>query len=194
MLEELEVTGVTLVGFSMGGGEVARYFSNYDGNRVHSVVFAAAVPPYLRHTDDNPDGPLTDEMAGQFESGLKDDASSFYDTFVEGFLSNGERVVVTDEQRAETRAECDEADHRAALECMQSWASTDFRNDLPEINVPTLIIHGDSDQTVPYEGSGKRTHEAIEGSTVHLIAGGPHGCNLSHADEFNRALVDFLAV
>ena len=75
---------------------------------------------------------------------------------------------------------------------MTAFGSTDFREDLPKVDVPTLIIHGDSDGTVPFEGSGQRTHAAIAGSRLHLIAGGPHGINVSHADEFNRVLLDFL--
>ena len=76
---------------------------------------------------------------------------------------------------------------------MAAFGTTDFRGDLPKVTVPTLVIHGDADGTVPFEGSGKRTHEAIPGSKLHVIAGGPHGCNVSHADEFNRQLVTFMS-
>ena len=80
----------------------------------------------------------------------------------------------------------------AALGCMDAFAGTDFRDDLPEVTVPALVIHGDSDATVPFEGSGKRTHEAIDGSELVVVKGGPHGVNVSHADEFNAALLAFL--
>jgi pimeloyl-ACP methyl ester carboxylesterase len=76
---------------------------------------------------------------------------------------------------------------------MDAWAKTDFRKDLEKISVPTLVIHGDSDATVPFEGSGKRTHEAIEGSELVILEGAPHGCNLSHAEKFNSALIGFLS-
>jgi non-heme chloroperoxidase len=76
---------------------------------------------------------------------------------------------------------------------MTAFGNTDFRDDLPKVDVPTLVIHGDGDATVPFEGSGQRTHEAIAGSELHVVAGGPHGINVSHADELNRVLLQFLA-
>ena len=192
LLEELEVQDATLVGFSMGGGEVARYFTKYGDDHVHSVVFAAAVPPCLMRSDDNPDGPLEPALAEQMTAALSRDESTFYDDFVTGFFTAGDTLKVNEAQRRDARAMCDHADKTAALGCMEAWGSTDFRADLPNVSVPTLVIHGDSDATVPFEGSGERTHEAIPGSRVHLIAGGPHGCNVSHAGEFNQALLAFL--
>ncbi len=192
LLEELDVSDVTLVGFSMGGGEVARYMSRYDGERVHSVVFAAAVPPYLMHGEDNPDGPLTAEMAEAWQKAIDDDIDGFYDEFIDGFFSVDGRLMVTDDERRMARALCDQADRDALLGCMAAFGTTDFRADLPAVAVPTLVLHGDSDATVPFEGSGKRTHEAIPGSELVLLAGAPHGCNVSHAEQFNRALLDFL--
>ncbi|MDQ6731915.1 MAG: alpha/beta hydrolase [Actinomycetota bacterium] len=193
LLEELDVSDATLVGFSMGGGEVARYFTKYGTDRVHSVVFASAVPPYLMKGDDNPEGPLTPEAAEQMTQGLTDDEAGFYDQFVtEFFFANG-TLKVSEAQRGEALALTRQADKKAALGCMEAFGTTDFRDDLPKVTVPVLIIHGDSDGTVPYEGSGKRTHEAIAGSQVHVIADAPHGCNVSHADEFNRVLLEFIA-
>ena len=87
---------------------------------------------------------------------------------------------------------CKESDEQAALGCMDAWATTDFRDDLEKVTVPALVIHGDSDGIVPFEGSGKRTHETLDGSQLVVVEGGPHGLNVSHPDEFNRALLDFL--
>lgn len=193
LLTEHAVQDATLVGFSMGGGEVARYLARHGSERIHSVVFAAAVPPYLAQTEDNPDGPLDDATAGELEQGLRDDERGFYDQFVTDFFTAGDTLKVTEEQRQEALALTEQADRTAALGAMAAFATTDFRADLEKVDVPALIIHGDSDATVPYEGSGKRTHEAIGGSEVHVIADGPHGINVSHADEFNRVLLDFLA-
>ncbi|WP_436405265.1 alpha/beta fold hydrolase [Mycobacterium asiaticum] len=81
----------------------------------------------------------------------------------------------------------------AALTCLTAFGASDFRADLGDVTVPTLVLHGDADATVPFEGSGKRTHEMISGSQLHVIAGAPHGCNTSHALEFNQALLSFLA-
>ena len=100
--------------------------------------------------------------------------------------------MVTDDQRQQALAMCRESDEKAALGCLQAFATTDFRDDLTKISVPTLVIHGDSDGTVPFEGSGKRTHEAVADSELHVVEGGPHGINVSHADEFNRVLLAFL--
>ena len=193
LLEELDVSDATIVGFSMGGGEVARYFSKYGTDRVHSAVFAAAVPPYLLKGDDNPDGPLTADQATQWTEAINQDMGGFFDEFVTQFFSANGELKVTDAQRRQARDDCDQADKTAVLGCMKAFGTTDFRDDLSKVSVPTLVIHGDADGTVPFEGSGRRTHEAVSGSVLHVIAGAPHGCNVSHADEFNRALIDFLA-
>ena len=192
VLSDLDLSDVTLVGFSMGGGEVARYVARHGEERLHSVVFASAVPPYLLHSDDNEDGPLTEDAAGEMKSGLESDRDAFFDEFTTAFFSAGEELKVSEEQRQEAVTMCQQSDQEAALGCMEAFGTTDFRDDLTKVSVPTLVIHGDSDGTVPFEGSGKRTHETIEGSTLVVIEGGPHGCNVSHADEFNRALLDFL--
>jgi pimeloyl-ACP methyl ester carboxylesterase len=192
VMTDLDLTDATLVGFSMGGGEVARYAARYGLDRVHSVVFAAAVPPYLLQTDDNPDGPLTEDLAQQMRSGLESDRDAFFDQFTTQFFSAGDELKVTEEQRQAALELCRLSDQDAALGCMEAFATTDFRDDLTTVTVPTLVLHGDSDGIVPLEGSGRRTHEAIEGSELVVIENGPHGINASHPDEFNRALLDFL--
>ncbi|MEO9325387.1 alpha/beta hydrolase [Nocardioides sp. C4-1] len=192
VLADLDLNDVTLVGFSMGGGEVARYASAYGTDRLHSVVFAAAVPPYLLKGDDNPDGPLDQDAAAEMRSGLEQDRDAFFDGFVTDFYSAGGDLKVSEEERQKALALAQRSDQGAALGCMDAFGGTDFREDLSKITVPTLVIHGDSDATVPFEGSGKRTHESIAGSELVVLEGAPHGCNVSHADEFNRALLDFL--
>ena len=193
LLVELDVDDVTLVGFSMGGGEVARYFTRYGPERLHSVVFAAAVPPYLMKGSDNPEGPLEKSQATEMAAQLTANEEEFYDQFMTAFFSADGVLKVTEQQRQQALALCRQADKRAALGCMNAFGTTDFREDLPKVSVPTLVLHGDSDATVPFEGSGQRTHAAIAGSELHLIAGAPHGCNVSHAEEFNQALLSFLA-
>ncbi|UOW00836.1 alpha/beta hydrolase [Agrococcus sp. SCSIO52902] len=192
VLTELDLRDVALVGFSMGGGEVARYVSTYGEERVRSVVFAAAVPPYLLHADDNPEGPLTEEAYRSLRAGLEADREAFFDEFTTGFFSTEEGLQVSEAQRHEGIRLSLQSHQPAALGAMDAWATTDFRDDLGTITVPVLVLHGDGDQTVPFEGSGRRTHETIEHSELHVISGAPHGCNVSHADEFNRALIAFL--
>ena len=193
VLTELDLNDVTLVGFSMGGGEVARYATKYGSERVHSVVFAGAVPPYLAKSDDNPDGPLDADTAEGFEAGVKDEREKFFDQFFVSFFSANGELAVLETQRQEALGLERQADHRAELGCLNAFGTTDFRDDLPNVKVPTLVIHGDSDAIVPFEGSGKRTHEAIAGSELVVVEGGPHGFNVSHAGEFNESLLAFLA-
>ncbi len=192
LLTELDLQDVTLVGFSMGGGEVARYFTNHGGERVRSVVFASAIPPYMMQAADNPDGPLEKSEAAKMNAGLTKSQEDFYDQFTTEFFSVDGKLAVSEAQRQEALALALQSSKVAALGCMNAFGATDFREDLPNVTVPALILHGDSDATVPFEGSGQRTHEALAGSELHLIQGAPHGCNVSHADEWNRAVIGFL--
>ena len=192
VITSLELSDVTLVGFSMGGGEVARYASTHGTDNLRSVVFAASVTPFLQQGDDNEDGPLTDEAATEFREGLEKDRDEFFDGFTTDFFTAGDDLKVDEDKRAEALELCKKSDEEAALGCMEAWATTDFRDDLAKIDVPALVIHGDSDGIVPLEGSGRRTHEAIEGSEIVVLEGAPHGCNVSHAQDFNQALLDFL--
>jgi len=183
---------VTLVGFSMGGGEVARYVSRHGESRLHSVVFAAAVPPYLMATADNPTGPLTPETAQQKRHALEQDRHAFFDQFTRNFFSAHGVLRVTEAQRSEATALCHQSAQHAALACMDAFSTTDFRDDLQKVTVPTLVIHGDADAIVPLEGSGLRTHWAVRHSKLVTVNGAPHGLNVSHAQVFNDALLSFM--
>ena len=191
VLAHLELRNVTLVGFSMGGGEVARYLGTYDTGRITKAVFAAAVPPYLYKSDDNPDGGLDDATIKGFQAGVTTDRIAFLDEFTTTFFKAGRKQKVSDAQVAYARQIAYFAGPKATLDCITAFGETDFRADLTKISIPTLVIHGDSDAIVPYEVSGKRTAEAL-GSTVALIKDGPHGINVSHPTEFNEALLSFL--
>ncbi len=183
---------ITLVGFSMGGGEVAKYVAEHGESRLHSIVFAAAVPPYMMKTPDNPEGPLTKDKADVMEAGIKADRTAFFDQFTKDFFSANGALKVSEEERQKAIALCHQSDQTAALGCMEAFGTTDFREDLKTVSVPTLVIHGDADGIVPLEGSGARTHKAIPGSELVVVSGAPHGFNVSHAEEFNRALIAFL--
>ncbi|GAB6461832.1 alpha/beta fold hydrolase [Bacillus cereus group sp. MYBK71-2] len=193
LLEQLELQNVTLVGFSMGGGEVARYIGKYGTNRIEKAVFAGAVPPYLYKSADHPEGVLDDVAIQEFENGVKSDRLAFLDEFMKGFFAAGDRTdLVSEPFRLYNRDIAAGASPKGTLDCIAAFSKTDFRGDLAKINIPTLVIHGDSDATVPYEYSGKLTHEAIPNSKVVLIKGGPHGLNATHTKEFNEALLSFL--
>ena len=192
ILEDLDLKDVTLVGFSMGGGEVARFIPNHGEDRLHSIVFASAVPPYLLQTDDNPDGPLTQDAADEFERNLKADRDAFFDGFTKDFFSADDTLKVPEDERQKALTLCKMSSQDAAVGCMEAWATTDFRDDLKAITVPTLVLHGTGDGVVPIDGSGHRTHKAVANSKLVEIDGAPHGCNVSHAKEWNSALLDFL--
>ena len=192
VMDQCGLQDATLVGFSMGGGEVARYIARCGQSRLRSVVFAAAVPPYLMKTADNPEGPLTPEKAQQMQAALEQDRTVFFDQFTTDFFSAGGVLQVTESQRREAIVLCHQSAQPAALACMGSFGTTDFRDDLKKVTVPTLVIHGDSDAIVPFEGSGQRTQRAVAHSQLVLVKGAPHGFNLSHAQAFNEALLSFL--
>lgn len=189
-----DLTDATLVGFSMGGGEVVRYLATHgDKGRVSRAVLAAAVPPYLYKSDDNPDGGLDDATIEQFQAGVKGDRLAFLDEFTTGFFAAGDRTdLVSEPQRKYAWAIGAGASPKGTLDCIDAFGRTDFRDDVAKVEVPTLVIHGDADGVVPFEVSGKRSHEVIDGSELALIEGGPHGLNATHVEEFNRALLDFL--
>ena len=194
VMQALDLRDATRVGFSMGGGEVARYLATKGSDRVAGAVFAAAVPPYLYKSDDNPDGGLDDDTIAQFEDGVRGDRLAFLEGFASDFFAAGDKTdLISEAQRRYAVEIAAFASPKGTLDCIGAFGRTDFREDLEKIDVPTLVIHGDSDGIVPFEVSGKRTHEAVADSTLALIEGGPHGLNATHPDEFNRALLDFLA-
>ncbi|GAA2172372.1 alpha/beta hydrolase [Agrococcus versicolor] len=192
VLRSLDLVDVTLVGFSMGGGEVARYVARHGESRIRSVVFAASVTPFMHTTDDNPDGPLGDDLYGQLRGGLVEDRAAFFEEFVRGFYSVDGDVRVGDGDLKAAVDMCMQSSQTAAVAAMDAWATTDFRDDLAKVTVLTLVIHGSGDATVPFEGSGARTHAAIAHSELVVVDDAPHGLTTSHADEFDAALLRFV--
>ena len=193
LITTLDLNGVTLVGFSMGGGEVARYIATYGTDRVAKAVFASAVPPFLGKTVDNPEGPLDDAAVQGFLDGITSDRLAFLDGFATNFFSAGKDLKVSEQQRQFAVDIAALASPKGTLDCVTAFGTTDFRDDIAKVDVPTLVIHGDADAIVPFEASGKLTAEQIKGAELHVIKGGPHGINASHAQEFNDTLVAFLA-
>ena len=192
LMTKLNLRDATLVGFSMGGGEVARYIGLYGTKRVSRAVFMAAITPFLLKTPDNPEG-----VDGSVFDGIKSAIVADRPAFLTAFLSNFYNVdilkgkKVSDEVVRLSWTIAALASPKGTLDCVQAWL-TDFRKDLKRIDVPTLIIHGDDDRIVPIAVSGKRMAELIKGSRLSVIKGGPHGVNWTHADEINRDLLDFL--
>ena len=194
LLDGLDVTDATLVGFSMGGGEVARYLGQHgDSGRVSSGVLAGAVPPYLLKTDDNPEGGLGEDDVAGMVNGATSDRDGFLKGFLTNFFSANGDLVVSQERVDQAFVLSQPARDEAVVGCINAFSRTDFRADLAAISQPCLVIHGDSDAIVPFEVSGKRTADSLEDSTLVVVENAPHGFNVSHSAEFNKALLDFLS-
>jgi pimeloyl-ACP methyl ester carboxylesterase len=193
LMQKLDLREATLVGFSMGGGEVVRYLARHGKERVSKAVLAAAVPPYLYRSDDNPEGGLDDKAIAGFEAAVRGDRAVFLEQFTTMFFSAGGELKVSEPQRRYAVRIGSFASPKGTLDCIAAFGRTDFRPDLRKIDVPTLVIHGDADGIVPFEVSGKRSAATIAGARLVVVKGGPHGLNTSHAAEFNRALLEFLS-
>jgi len=194
LIEHLDLADVTLVGACMAGGEVVRHLAAYGPGRVGKAVLAGAAVPYPYRSYDNPEGWLDDADIARLTTGLSTDRLDFLDRFTTEMFRAGDRAdLVSSATLTYYRGIAAQASAKATLDCVTTFAHTDLRNDLAAVTVPTLIIHGDSDAVFPYEASGARTHRAIAGSEAVVIPGGPHCVNVTHARQFNRALLDFLA-
>ena len=192
LLEKLDLNDVTLVGFSMGGGEVARYFSRHGGARVSKVVLLGSVTPYMLQTDDNPNG-VPREQFEQMAEKIKDDRPAFLADFSKVFF--GVNLIshpVSQPYLAWCQMLTTLGSPKATLECLWSFAETDFRPDMKHIKVPTLIIHGDSDKTVPIEPTGQQAAKMIPDAKYIVYEGAPHGFFYTEKDKLNRDLVEFI--
>jgi non-heme chloroperoxidase len=192
IITKLDLKDVTLVGFSMGGGEVARYIGKHGTDRVSKAVFIAAIPPFLLKTNDNPAGVDSSVFEG-IEKAIVADRPAFLSSFLANFYNvdtlGGKRISDQVFQLSWNIAVG--ASPKGTLDCVSAWL-TDFRADLKHITIPTLVIHGDSDRILPLAATGKRTAELVKGSKLVVIEGGPHGLTWTHADEVNAALLDFV--
>lgn len=193
VMQKLELRDAALVGFSMGGGEVARYLSRYGSERVSKAVFASAVTPFLLKTDDNPEGVLNETAIAERQAAVQGDRLAYIVEFSKKFFSADGETKVSEAQRGYTCDIAAFASPKGTVDCIAAFGRTDFREDLRKIDIPTLVIHGDADAVVPFETSGMRTARMIPGAKLEVIKGGPHGINASHPEAFNRALLAFLA-
>src|SRR5258706_13773040 len=192
LVTKLELRKFALVGFSMGGGEVARYLGAYGSERVSQAVFISAVPPLLLKTPDNPEGVDAGVFAG-IEKAITADRYAFFTEFFKNFFNTdlllGKRVSEHAVHACWNLAAG--ASPTASLACVSTWY-TDFRKDLPRIDVPTLVIHGDADRILPIAASGQRTATIVKGAQLVVVKDGPHCITWTHADIVTRALLEFL--
>jgi non-heme chloroperoxidase len=192
LLEKLDLTGVTLVGFSMGGGEVARYLSRHGTARIAKVALVSSVLPFLLKTDDNPDGVPQSVFDSMFE-GLRSDRPNFLATFGKQFYGAGLlNFQVSSELLQWTSNLAMQASPKATIDCVTAFSSTDFRADLAAFTVPTLIVHGSSDATVPLQKSAQRVSEALPSARFEVYDGAPHGLYFTEKDRLNADLLEFI--
>ncbi|MFD1468230.1 alpha/beta fold hydrolase [Hymenobacter caeli] len=192
VLDQLDLQNVTLVGFSMGGGEVARYMSRHNGARVGKVVFVSAVTPYLLKTDGNPDGVDKSAFDGMIE-GIGKDRPSFLADFLKPFFGVSTLSHPVSQPTLDWNLSIAlQGTARATTECVKAFSATDFRQDLSTIKVPTLFIHGDADKTVPLENSAERAVKLVPGAKLLTYGGEPHGLVTTAPDRFNADLLEFV--
>jgi len=192
LVTELDLRDFLLMGHSMGGGEVARYLGKHGSENVTKAVFLAGIPPCLLKSADNPEG-VDGKVFDGIRKAILADRPAFFAKFFADFYNVdklGGKLISEDDVRADWITAVNAAP-QAALDCVETWG-TDFRNDLKQINVPTLIIQGDADRIVPFASSGKRMPALIKGSKLVVIEGAPHGLAWTHAEQVNRAVADFL--
>jgi pimeloyl-ACP methyl ester carboxylesterase len=192
IIDQLHLEDATLVGFSMGGGEVVRYFSRHGGKGVSKAVLISSVVPFLLKTNDNPDG-HPKEKSEATANAIKEDRIAFVDNFGKSFFGiNIINKPLSTPLLEYYRMLCSFASPRATLKCAESFSFTDFRDELDFIKVPTLIIHGDDDKIVPIDLTSKKAAEGIRNNTFIVYEGAPHGLFYTHKDKLNSDLLTFL--
>lgn len=191
LIETLQLNRVILAGFSMGGGEVVRYLTTYGNTKVSKIALIASIIPLVAQKPDNPDGVPAETLNGIMQA-LRDDRVAFLQDFHKNFYNVGMLKKPVSQGRLDADfIVSSQASGHATMKCAEAWASTDFRAELKNISVPTLIVHGDADQIVPIKTAGEQAAKGIADNEYHVIEGAPHGLNVTHAGELNKLLVAF---
>ena len=192
IMTKLNLRDATLVGFSMGGGEVARYLSKYGSDRVSKAVFMSAIPPFLLKTSNNPEG-VDGSVFDGMKKAIKADRPAFLSEFFSNFYNVDilKGIKISDEVVRLSWNVGAGASPKGTLDCVSAWL-VDFREELKRIDIPMLIMHGNADRILPLAATGKRTPEFVKGSRLVVIEGAPHGMNWTHSEEINRELLAFL--
>jgi non-heme chloroperoxidase len=193
LLEHLDLRDIALVGFSMGTGEVTRYLGKYGSSRVRKAALLGTIPPFLKKTDDNPEGVDVQVFEG-IKTAIVKDRYAYFKDFLDNFYNvdmySGTRI--SDQAWEASFIVASLASPYATYVCVDSWL-TDFRADVARIDVPMLVIHGTEDRILPFEATAKRLPDLIEDLRLVPIEGGPHNVGWTHPDEVNSTLLDFLA-
>jgi non-heme chloroperoxidase len=193
LIEHLDLHDATLVGFSTGGGEVARYVGRHGTSRIRQLALVSAVPPFMLKTDDNPGGVPIGVFDG-IRAGSLADRSQLYRDLADGpfFGNNRAGANVSQGVRDAFWRQGLQAGHRNAYECITAFSATDFRQDLKLFDVPTLVVHGDDDQVVPFDVGGRASAALIKDATLKVYPGAPHGITETHKDQLGADLLTFL--
>jgi peroxiredoxin len=191
LITQLDLRDVTLAGFSMGGGEVARYAGRYGTSRLAKAMLLGAVTPFLLKTPDNPAGIDRAVFDGMIE-GVKKDRIGFLEQFFPAFYNYEPAKGVSADLIPFSKWIAWAASPLGTAECINAFGTTDFRADLRKLTVPTLIVHGDADQIVPFDLSGKLTHEQLPGSRLEVLPGAPHGFAATHGLKLAELMIEFV--
>jgi non-heme chloroperoxidase len=193
LIKTLDLQRIVLIGFSAGGGEVARYIGRHGTKRVAKVVLISAVPPFMLKTDANPDG-LPMEVFDEIRRGSSEDRAEFYAELASGpfFGANRPDANVSQELVDSFTFQGMQAGPKNTFDCIQAFSETDFTKDLKKFDVPTLIIHGDDDQIVPIDAAGRASAKIVKNSKLIVYSGAPHGLIYTHKDKLNADLLSFL--
>ena len=192
LIEALDLTDLTLVGHSTGGGEIVHYVGRYGSARVAKLVLVSAVPPLMLQTDDNPEG-LPIAVFDEIRAGEAADRSQLYRDLADGpFFGHNRNQDIDQGVRDAFWLQGMACGHRAAFECIAAFSATDFRPDLARVDVPTLVIHGDDDQIVPFEVGGKRSAEMVDGATLTVYQGSGHALPDTDRDRLHADLLAFI--
>lgn len=192
LMTELDLRDAVLVGHSMGTGEIIRYLAAYGSGRVDRAVLVSAIPPFLLKTRDNPEG-LDQSLFDGFMKAIHDDRNAYQTSFLNNFFNYDQTKgnQVSEETFRANWNVAVSASPIGTLACIPAWL-TDFRPDLPGIDVPVLIIHGDADRVLPYPATAARLEQMLPGSQLVTLPGAPHAIPWTHADEVNGAILEFL--
>lgn len=192
LIRKLKLKDVILAGFSMGGGELGQYVGTYGTKDLSKLIFISSIAPFMMKTDDNPDG-APESVFEDMKKNVSQDRAGFLKEFGKGFVNYDKLSDRVSEGQLDYNFNIAVgASPKGTLDCIDAFGKTDLRDAMKKIDVPTLFIHGEADNVVPPKPTSQQGHELVKGSKLKMIADAPHGLYITHTDELNKILLDFL--